>query len=261
MSDQPLFETQKSYELPLLRLLAKIPGGQGQAKEVRRLFEQEYGPQIPPKHRGTLKGRARETIWENNLNWSRNNLRERGFVDMPQTGIWRITQAGRDWLAQNPNADRLPPFTYHSKSQPTERRRSSKPSTRQTAALPAGITLEMLEQTRKFMPADQFRQTWGIAYDQLLAAERARAMTEINQTELGRRARRKLDDIHAFLAGRNNASPKSEVLCDWIHFCYELELHREAASLLPYVREDEVDPGFYRRAKKWAEASRVKLGW
>ncbi len=250
MSDQPLFETQKSYELPLLRLLAKIPGGQGQAKEVRRLFEQEYGPQIPSKHRGTNRGR--ETVWENNVNWCRNYLRERGFVDMPQTGIWRITQAGRDWLEQNPGADRLPRFTYQGKSQPTPR---------PPAPPPAGVTLDMLEQTRQVMPADQFRQIWGAIYDQRLAEERARAVTEINQTELGRRARRKLDDIHAFLAGRNNASPKSDVLCDWIHFCYELELHREAASLLQYVREDEVDPGFYRRAKKWAEASRVKLGW
>ena len=119
--------------------------------------------------------------------------------------------------------------------------------------------MEMLEQTRKQMPADQFRQLWGTLYDQLLAEERAKAVTEITQTELGRRARRRMDEIHAFLSGKNVSTPSAEVLCDWIHFCYTLDLFREAAALLPYIREDEVDAAIYRRAKRIAEVCRSKL--
>ena len=116
----------------------------------------------------------------------------------------------------------------------------------------------MLEQTRKGMPADQFRQVWGKLYDELLAEERAKAITQITQTELGRRARRWLDGVHAFLQGKE-ASPSSEVLCDWIHFCYTLKLYREAAALLPYVREDEVDPAVYKRASRVAQTCRGRL--
>ena len=49
------------------------------------------------------------------------------------------------------------------------------------------------------------------------------------------------------------------MLCDWIHFCYALELYREAAALLPYVRQDEVDPAIYKRAKRIAEVCRGKM--
>jgi hypothetical protein len=117
----------------------------------------------------------------------------------------------------------------------------------------------MLEQTRKVMPADQFRAVWGALYDQLLAEERAKAITAVSQTELGRRTRQRLDEIHAFLQGENASTPSSETVCDWIHFCYALQLFREAAALLPYAREDEVDPAIYKRTKRVAEACRSKL--
>jgi hypothetical protein len=116
-----------------------------------------------------------------------------------------------------------------------------------------------LEQTRKVMSADQFRSVWGTSYDQLLAEERAKAITTVSQGELGRRTRERLDEIHAFLQGKNAGMPSSETVCDWIHFCYALQLYREAAALLPYAREDEVDQAIYRRAKRVAEVCRSKL--
>jgi len=250
MADLEPFATQADYQVPLLCLLVKLPGGQGRASEVCRLFGQEYGPLIPAQDRDLR--RTGIPIWEHNVRWVRQTLKEYGFLDAPERGVWRITDAGRQWLKDNPNARRI---------QGEARRRPSGSRLRRTPKAPSmpGITLEMLEQTRKSMPAEQFRQVWGALYDQLLAEERAKVITTITPTELGRRTRRWLDEVHAFLSGRNASSPSSQVLCDWIHLCYVLELYREAAALLPYVREDEVDAAIYRRAKRVAEACRGKL--
>ena len=109
------------------------------------------------------------------------------------------------------------------------------------------------------MPSDQFREVWGTLYDQLLAEERAKAVTEITQTELGRRTRRWLDDVHAFLNGKNASTPATETLCDWIQFCYALELYREAAALLPFVSADDVDRATYARSRRIAEVARTRV--
>lgn len=36
----------------------------------------------------------RETTWENDLSWKRENLKEQGFLLMPQVGIWQLTDKG-----------------------------------------------------------------------------------------------------------------------------------------------------------------------
>lgn len=229
--------------------MSELPDGQGEAAEVCRLFEEKYGHLIPDEHRQLRSDGFPE--WEKKVHWGRYQLKEYGLVDAPRRGIWRITEAGRRWVEENPDAKRIKGRARRSPRK--SRKRSSK------ATSVPGITLEMLEQTRKAMPADQFRQLWGALYDQLLAEEPAKAITTITQTELGRRARRRLDEIHAFLRGQATSSPSAEVLCDWIHFCYALELYREAAALLPYVREDEVDPAICKRAKRIADVCRGKL--
>ncbi len=294
MSHNLIFRTQQDYEIPLLRLLYELPNGGNEVSKIRQLFEHKYRHLIPKEHYELLSGG--EERWANNVAWSRQHLKGRGFLDAPEHGIWRITEAGRRWVEENPHTERLPSHGSNSRHISSSRgtrtkltladlegmrskmsveefqhewgglyesllAKSQQPSRPQPAAptLP-GITFEMLEQTKAAMPADQFRQVWGSVYDQLLAAERAKAITEVTTTELGQRARRKLDEIHAFLRGQHKAPPRSDVICDWIQLCYELELHREAASLWRFVHEDEVEPGYYRRAKKWAEASRARLG-
>jgi hypothetical protein len=257
MSNKPLFENQSYYEVPLLRLLYTLPNGEGKVADVVRRFDEAYGDQIPPKDYEELE--SGQIRWKNLVNWCRYSLKKHGYIDGSTYGVWRITGEGRRWVEENPDADLLPTLQRSKSGSKTQRSRK-KNTTHVSFALP-GVTLEMLEQTRQSMPADQFRQVWGQIYDQLLAAERAKAITQVSQTELGRRAQRKVDEIHSFLSGRHSAIPRSEIICDWIYFCYELELYREAASLLQYVRDDEIDSNVYRRAKRCADASRVKLGW
>jgi hypothetical protein len=244
------FEKVKDYKVALLRFMAKMPDHQGDAREISESFEQEHRDRIPPNHYETLESGAER--WHTNVSWARYHLAQAGLLDSPRRGVWRITQAGLDWVQQNPTATRIA-------TKASQRRRGRSRSSRKAKEAAPGITLEMLEQTRRVMPADQFRQVWGPLYDQLLADERAKAITAITKTELGRRTRYWLDDVHAFLSGENASPPSSEALCDWVHFCYALELYREAAAMFPYVREDEVDAAIYKRAKRVAEVCRRKL--
>ena len=127
------------------------------------------------------------------------------------------------------------------------------------AATPSGISLEMLELTRRAMSADQFRQVWGPIYEQLLAEERAKAITTLTDASLKDLVRKPVRRIQEFLQGRGNDSPKSEEICDWIHFCYTLELYREAAALWLYVSPEEVHPWQYERTKRVAAVCRTKI--
>jgi restriction endonuclease Mrr len=245
------FESGGDYEVALLRFVAKAPNHQGDAGEICETFEREYHDHIPAEQHEVLESGSER--WHKNLKWARYKLTQKRLLDSPERGVWRITQAGLDWVRQNPTATRI--------TGKEGRRQRARGVLIRTVEKPvAGISLEMLEQTRKSMPADQFRQVWGQIYDHLAAEERAKAVTEVTQTELGHRTRYRLDEIHNFLQGRSASSPSSEVLCDWIHFCYALELYREAAALLPYVHEEEVEPAVYRRAKRIAVSCRNKEG-
>ena len=143
-------------------------------------------------------------------------------------------------------------------SRPAKSRSKRKPK---SVARRLGVSLAQLQATKRDMSPEQFRAVWGDLYDQLLAEERAKTITDVTQAALGQRAQRKVDRIRAFLGGKQALRPKSQVICGWIDLCYELELYREAACLLQYVLEDEVDPPLYRRTKRLAEASRARLGW
>ena len=256
MDEQRPFVKYADYEIALLRLLATLPGGQGSTAEVCRLFGAEYKHRIPSRDLETVHGS--EPKWLNIVRWGRNSLIKHGLVDAPDRGVWRITAAGRRWVEENPGPIKLEPGT--------ERRRDKAiktsfplPPTKPKDPRLADITLEKLERIRELMPPDEFRREWGPLYDLLLAKEQGKAVTEITPSEIGRRARQRLDDIHALLRGSNTTLPSGEIVCDWIHFCYALDLLREAAALLQYVRDTDVDPAIYRRAKRVAEACRSKL--
>jgi len=187
------------------------------------------------------------------------NLRYIGLTDTPRRSVWRITQAGRDWLHEHPDA------TYVNRP-PQRRRRASSveksrpPTSLGTVPVQSGITLDKLERIRQVMAADEFRRDWGEIYDHLLAAERAKAITLINDRYLLERIRPVIQRIQDFLQGRGSESPKSETVCDWIFLCYTVELHREGAALWRYVNQGEVNAWQYERTAKFSAACRVRAG-
>jgi len=241
-----VFQTNTDYQVPLLRLLNTLEGSQGRTSEVLRLFAERYKDNIPADHHEALSdGTLR---WEKHVQWARYKLVQRSLMDAPARGVWRITEAGRQWLQEHPEATRLEP-------QPRPRRTRSR---RSRAAAPPGVTLEQLKATKAAMPPDQFRQIWGELYDQLMAEERARSKTTISNRELGIRARAVLREVHDFLDG--NAAASSEKTYDWMQFCYALGLYRETAALFAYVFQDDLPGWAYERARKMAEACRARLG-
>lgn len=254
---EPFFEVETDYHVPLLKVLADLPEG-APKREVLALFWERYQEHIPPDHLQPVASHPRELIWENKVAWARNRLKDIGFIDASEYGLWRLSNTGRDWVANNPNA------TVRVSGKPVTATRSARTRKRQSAPSaskpPAyGLTFEMLEQTRKAMPLEQFRQVWGLVYDQLQAEERAKALTPFSDKQLLQAVRQPVRRIHAFLQGRGNDSPKSEEICDWIHFCYALELYREAAALWQYVNQDEVHAWQYERTKKIAMVCRTKI--
>ena len=97
------FRNYADYEIPLLQVLSDLPGGQGASREVKDRFGVRFDDRIPDDHRVYLKN-VRETKWRNIVAWVRNGLINRGLMDSPAYGIWRITDAGRAHLAQANNS-------------------------------------------------------------------------------------------------------------------------------------------------------------
>jgi len=241
-----VFEVQSDYEVPLLRLLSTLEGGQGQASEVIRLFAERYEDNIHADQRELLsRGMPR---WQENVRRARYGLVQCGLMDAPARGVWRVTDAGRQWLEDHPEATRLEPGR---RPRRTRRRRAH-------AAAQAGATLEQLKATKTAMPPDRFRQIWGELYDQLLVEERAWSKTTISNRELGTRARAVLREVHDFLDG-NAAAASSEKAYDWMQFCYALGLYRETAALFAFVFQDDLPEWAYERARKMAEACRARI--
>lgn len=86
---------QKSIELPLLKALAKA-GGQLKMKEAVEKVE-KYFPKLTDGDKAS-RLESGGTRWINRVQWVRQRLVEKGEVDSPERGVWRITDAGRTRL-------------------------------------------------------------------------------------------------------------------------------------------------------------------
>jgi hypothetical protein len=247
-----MLQHYKDYAVPLLRLLVELPGGWGTRADVSQQFLERHRDEIPERQFEVIAriGEQRWYVW---LDWARDELKKMGLMDASKPGLWRITQAGRDWLAANPSES-------HVERPRPARSLGREPAERPGATVvPRGITLEMLEQTRQVMSPDQFRQVWGAIYDQIVAEERRKAITPVNDRFLAEKTRVIVQRVQDFLQGRSTESPKSETVCDWIFICYNLELFREGAALWQYVNKDETNPWQYERTMRLSAACRARV--
>lgn len=87
---------QREVEIPLLEALAEL-GGQGEPKEIYPLVTGEF-PEIRAEDlaEAVPSGGNR---WTNRIQWARQTLVEKGEIDSPAHGVWRITEKGRQRLA------------------------------------------------------------------------------------------------------------------------------------------------------------------
>lgn len=94
-----MFKSRSDYTLALLQLLDGLPDHQGKAREIRALFIAHYTDSIPPTGFELLaNGRLR---CDNEIMWCRYDCVQNGLMDSPSTGIWRITEKGRQYLQEN----------------------------------------------------------------------------------------------------------------------------------------------------------------
>lgn len=69
--------------------------------------------------------------------------------------------------------------------------------------------------------------------------------------------RYKINNIYQVLAG-SETIPSDEVLCDWVHFCYNFGLYQEGQMLFALVTPEQVNIWYYERTKKLARLCAMK---
>lgn len=261
--DEPMLMTQSEYGVVVLKVLASLPGGAAPKSQVLQEFWRRYQHRISPEHLKPVPSKPNLPRWENMAAYERISLKNAGLLDMPDKGIWRITDAGRQWLEEHPDATRI---TAKHTTQPgilsqrsPRQSKRSRQAPRVAGAVPAGITLRKLENVRKLMPSDEFQRDWGELYEYLLAEERAKSVTPVDRKLLLAKIMGYVERIQDFLQGRGSNRPSSEELCDWIYQCYLFGLDREAPALWQLVNKDEVEPWQFERTKKIVAVCRAKV--
>lgn len=91
-----MLPSQKEIEVPLLKALVEL-GGEARTKAIYPLVTKKF-PQIRDEDLAeTLPSGGYR--WTNRIQWVRQRLIEKGEMDSPAYGIWRITEKGRQRLA------------------------------------------------------------------------------------------------------------------------------------------------------------------
>lgn len=100
-----MFGPYSDYLVPLLTILNDLPTRMGRGEDILVLFEAKYREQIPAQayRREAKSGKIHWVQCIYNIKQMANSL---GLVDSPSRGLWRLTEVGRQWLQDNPNATR-----------------------------------------------------------------------------------------------------------------------------------------------------------
>jgi hypothetical protein len=102
-----VFASGSDYLVPLLRLIAEQPGGVCHPKEVLRVFEATYGARIPPSEQQYVPGAGDTRRWHSLVSGASAPLFQRGLLARADRGAWSITERGRVWLTEHPDATNL----------------------------------------------------------------------------------------------------------------------------------------------------------
>jgi restriction system protein len=87
---------QREVEIPLLQVLVEI-GGQGRPKDIYPLVTKKF-PEIRDEDLAERLPSG-PNKWTNLIQWVRQGLIQKGDMDSPAYGVWRITDQGRTRLS------------------------------------------------------------------------------------------------------------------------------------------------------------------
>ncbi|MDR1314999.1 MAG: restriction endonuclease [Deltaproteobacteria bacterium] len=152
----PKFE---DFMLPVLQYMASTP--QATKAEIRDPMIEHF--KLTPEEAVALIPSQRLTLVTDRLAWSFNDLLRAGLLERPERAIYRITQRGRDVLAENPQRiDRKYLMRFSEFAEYSAKRQTGKPSggdsssgegkTAQTAPSPA---LEEFEEPSALTPDER----------------------------------------------------------------------------------------------------------
>lgn len=89
---------ESEYEIPILRELVDR-GGKGHATDITNAVGERLADRLTELDREPLD--SGEIRWRNRVQFTRLTLKDRGFISpFSRRGIWEITNAGREFLAQ-----------------------------------------------------------------------------------------------------------------------------------------------------------------
>lgn len=92
-----MLPSRKDIEIPLLEVLLES-GGQARVRDVYPLVADKF-PDTPQAEFERILDSGRSS-WKNRVRYTRQKLVEKGEIDSPARGIWRITKEGRNRLAE-----------------------------------------------------------------------------------------------------------------------------------------------------------------
>ncbi len=85
--------SEKDVELPLLREIEDA-GGEARPSDLYDRVARHF-PQLTQADREARYERTGQFIWQNRVQFARNDLVKKGEVDASTRGIWRITDRGK----------------------------------------------------------------------------------------------------------------------------------------------------------------------
>jgi restriction system protein len=92
-----MLPTQKKIEIPLLEVLVEV-GGEGRPKDIYPLVTKKF-PELREEDLAETLSSGTTNKWTNRIQWARQALVDNGEIDSPRRGTWRITNKGRQRLA------------------------------------------------------------------------------------------------------------------------------------------------------------------
>jgi Mrr restriction endonuclease-like protein len=87
---------ERDYWVPILEILAGGEGGAVPAGDVIDILGEDIADRLKPADKQRLD--TGETRWKNRARFARLRMKELGLLDSSERGIWKITDAGRQFL-------------------------------------------------------------------------------------------------------------------------------------------------------------------